>query len=320
MKKKEMVMAIAGVIIFLSCACTRLSREEAKPIPADDKPAAVKAVEAKAPRVYKSEKGFWEADYGEGLIMVYIPAGEFPMGTNDGNDYDKPVHNVFLDGYWLGKTEVTMKQFRAFVRETGYLTDAETGNGAHKWTGKRWKENKKINWKNPGYAQTDDHPVSCISWNDAVRFCQWLSVKKNLVFSLPTEAQWEKGARGSDGRKYPWGNHELYYNGIYYANYYPENRYGGTSPVGLYPQGESPFGLLDMAGNVWEWCSDWYQDDYYNSSPSKNPTGPARGESHVMRGGCWFENADYARSAYHTSGFGPPESFNCYGFRLAQAE
>ena len=280
-------------------------KEEKITEPADDKPSEVKAVEAKALRVYKNDKGYWEADYGEGIFMVYIPAGEFTMGSDDGTDDEKPIHKVYLDGYWLGKTEVTVKQFRAFVTETKYDTEAEK------------------NWKNPGFSHGDNHPVIYVSWNDSVKYCQWLSKTKGLTFTLPTESQWEKGARGSDSRKYPWGSHDPYYNGKYYANYnpgkYDEDGFSYTAPVGSYPQGASPYGLLDMAGNVWEWGNDWYDGGYYKSSLSNNPTGPMSGSYRVFRGGSWIHYGWFCRSADRFR-VDPAFRYNNSGFRLAQVK
>ncbi len=305
-----------------------------KKIP-NDKPADVRVIETKALRVYKNDKSYWEADYGEGIIMVYIPAGKFPMGSNGESDAEKPIHNVDLDGYWLSKTEVTVKQFRTFVNETKYLTEAETWDGAYTLIKGNWKKKKETNWKNPGFEQADNHPVVCVSWHDAVKYCEWLSWTRDIKFQLPTEAQWEKGARGTDGREFPWGNHKPYYNGKYFANYVPaisesnsshfiyyykydEDGFYYTAPVGSYPQGASPYGLLDMAGNVFEWVNDWFEGDYYyKSAPSKNPTGPVSGRQRVIRGGSWFSHGTTIRSALRSMD-NPSELVSFTGFRLAQ--
>ncbi|MGE5343464.1 MAG: SUMF1/EgtB/PvdO family nonheme iron enzyme [Candidatus Omnitrophota bacterium] len=291
----------------------------------NDKPAEVKAMESKTLRVYKNDKGYWEADFGDGILMVYIPAGEFIMGSDD-KDKDaysdeKPSHKIYLDGYWLGKTEVTVSQFRTFLNKTEYVTEAEQGDGAYSWNGIRY-EKYKIDWKYPGFEQKENYPVVCVSWNDAKEYCNWLSKKVGVSFTLPTEAQWEKGARGTDGRKYPWGNHAPYANGTWYANYGEVDREkrkeGGfekTSPVGFYPQGASPYGLMDMAGNVWEWCSDWYK--YYPLMPlKKNPTGPVAGDLRVLRSGSWFRDARSVRSAMRLRD-DPGYRHDSVGFRLS---
>jgi serine/threonine-protein kinase len=162
------------------------------------------------------------------------------------------------------------------------------------------------------YSPGDDHPVTDVSWEDANAYCNWLSKKKGLNFKLPTEAQWEKAARGTDGRKYPWGKNEPDET---LANF--GWKFDKTSPVGSYPNGASPYGLLDMAGNVWEWCSDWYGDDYYKNSPKDNPTGPKIGTSRVVRGGCWVSDAGSLRCAGRSGG-GPSYRSLVADFRLCQ--
>lgn len=308
----------------------------------EDKPAHVKAVESKALRVYKNNNGYWEADYGDGIVMVYIPEGKFTMGQTDEekkwlidqfgeNMYnlfhfdETPLHTVHLDGYWMGKTEVTVKQFRVFVNAKSYKTQAETDGGAYQWDGNKWEKKKDLNWKNPGYKQDDNHPVVCVSWNDADAYCKWLSDKKGLNFKLPTEARWEKAARGINGRKYPWGDHGPYYNEKWYANFAANDSWDKrgddgfeyTAPVGSYTWGESPYGLMDMAGNVWEWCYDWYGRDYYKKSPDNNPTGPKDGAFRVIRGGSWLDNACSLRCADRR--YDRPSGRNLnVGFRLCQ--
>jgi formylglycine-generating enzyme required for sulfatase activity len=295
------------------------------PTPESTKPADVKTSESKAKKEYKNEKGFLERDYGNGIIMVYIPPGEFTMGSEDYDD-EKPTHKVDLGGYWMGKTEVTVKQFSLFVKDKGYVTEAESSGGAYILTGEKMEKKEGINWKNPGFKQEDNHPVVCVSWNDAVEYCKWLSVKKGVNFKLPTEAQWEKAARGTDQRKYPWGSHEPYYNGKWYANYAAHDRwdkrgedgFAFTAPVDSYPQGASSYGLLDMAGNVLEWCSDWYKADYYKDSEAtkKDPSGPGSGTERVLRGGGWGIEAVGLRCSnrYVDTTFRD----NVVGFRLCQ--
>jgi sulfatase modifying factor 1 len=277
-----------------------------------------------SPGAEKNPQGFQEVDFGDGIIMVHIPPGEFEIGSND-YDNEKPPHTVYLDGYWMGKYEVTVRQFGLFVRDAGYVTQAEKNGGAYTWTGENWEQKEGIDWKNPGFKQEDNHPVVCVSWNDAVEYCKWLSGKKGVNFKLPTEAQWEKAARGTDQRKYPWGNHDPYYNDKWYANYAAhdswekrgEDGFEYTSPVGSYLQGASPYGLLDMAGNVLEWCSDWYGSDCYKNSPQKNPPGPDSGAYRVLRGGGWGYYAVYLRCSVRYDGR-PSDRYNFAGFRLCQ--
>ncbi len=264
------------------------------------------------PGTGKNEKGFQETDFGDGIIMVSIPAGEFKMGSNE-YDNEKPPHTVYLDEYRIGKYAVTVKQFGLFVKDTGYVTEAESKGGAYTWTGETWEKKEGINWKNPGFEQEDNHPVVCVSWNDALEYCKWLSGKKGGRLKLPTEAQWEKAARGTDGRKYPWDDREP---DDTLANF--DKKIGKTTQVGMYPTGASPYGLLDMAGNVWEWCSDWYDPDYYKNAPKKNPTGPYGGPHlRVQRGGSWIFNVEDLSCSFR--GNGTPNICNySLGFRLCQ--
>jgi formylglycine-generating enzyme required for sulfatase activity len=244
-----------------------------------------------AKKVYKNEKGFREADYGDGIIMVYIPPGEFKMGSND-YENEKPPHTVYLDGYWIGKYEVTFSQYDRYCDETRKEKLDDEGWGIRKC------------------------PVINVSWDDANTYCQWLSEKKGLAFKLPTEAQWEKAARGTDNRKYPWGNKEPDKQlANFKLNIFVLSK--KTTPVGSYPQGASPYGLLDMAGNVWEWCQDWYNKNYYQSSPDKNPNGPKSGTYRVLRGGSWYDGARNLRCAVREY-FDPSNRFNYLGFRLCQ--
>jgi formylglycine-generating enzyme required for sulfatase activity len=172
--------------------------------------------------------------------------------------------------------------------------------------------------------------VVCVSWNDALEYCKWLSNKKGVNFKLPTEAQWEKVARGTNGRKYPWGNtapsgekvnfsdkQSCLNEKFSWADKDVDDGYAYTAPVGSYPVGASPYGLLDMAGNVWEWCSDWYGSDYYKNAPKENPTGPKSGTHRVMRGGSWYVFARSLRCAFRGRGR-PSYRIGDVGFRLCQ--
>jgi formylglycine-generating enzyme required for sulfatase activity len=265
-----------------------MPEDEPEP-PKEEMPEDVRKIAGKIgiQKVVKNGKGHWEADYGDGIIMVHIPAGNFTMGSNDYDD-EKPIHEVYLDGYWMGKYEVTFAQYDKYCEDAKKDKPGDEGWGRVK------------------------RPVINVSWEDANAYCKWLSKKKGLDFKLPTEAQWEKAARGSDGRKYPWGNNEP---GETLANF--DSKVGKTSPVGSYSNGASPYGLLDMAGNVWEWCYDWYEADYYNKSPEKNPKGPESGSHRVFRGGSWSNDAVDLRCAYRNYD-GPSYRIVNLGFRLCQ--
>ncbi len=218
--------------------------------------------------------------------MVFVPAGDFTMGSlaGEGSDEEVPQHKVILDGYWIDRTEVTNAQYRAFTGSTGY------------------REPTTCDWGDPTYADETkaNHPVVCVSWYDAGAYCAWAGAR------LPTEAEWEKAARGTDVRTYPWG---FGFDGSR-TNYCDSNcegdhkdpwvndGYSRTAPVGSFPSGASPYGALDMAGNVWEWVSDTYAYSYYVKSPLHNPQGPGSGDYRVLRGGSWYGFYNNERVAY----------------------
>ena len=223
------------------------------------------------------------------MFMIFIPAGDFLMGSTDTDKEartdEKPQHKVYLDAFWIDQTEVTNAMFSRFVEMTRYKTTAErAGSG---WVyfplSKKWQETPGAYWRHP-YAPTstldgrNHYPVVQVSWDDALAYCTWVGGR------LPTEAEWEKAARGTDGRIYPWGNSEP---DCSLANYWGKDNgcVGDITAVGSYPAGASPYGLLDMAGNVLEWIEDWYSETYYTSLPSSNPVGPSSGQYRVLRGG-----------------------------------
>jgi formylglycine-generating enzyme required for sulfatase activity len=205
----------------------------------------------------------------DSMVMVEIPAGEFNMGKDDDIiGADSPRHTVYLDTYWIDKTDVTNEMFAKCV-QAGKCTF----NIQHAAT--------DIHFGNPDYA---DHPVVYVTWYQAVAYCQWAGRR------LPTEAEWEKAARGTDGRIFPWGRKPV---DSRLANY--NDVVGDTTPVGNYPLGASPYGLLDMAGNVRQWVADWFSDLFYRNSPLQNPLGPGMGEKRVLRGGSFKDPANGVR-------------------------
>lgn len=238
----------------------------------------------------------------DGAEMVLVPAGEFLMGSPEGLGMvgEHPQHRVYLDSYYIYKYEVTNAQFAKFVSETGY--DAGTV----------WKERYE--------SEMDQHPVAWVSWNDANAYCRWAGG------SLPTEAEWEKAARGTDGRQYPWGNKWderacNWHNGPIMAGMAKVFSLGmrGATPVGSYPLGVSPYGAYDMAGNVDEWCSDWYDEMYYGSSPVKNPEGPGSGEYRVIRGGSFFDSNSNSLRCATRWGIDPNARDFFKGFRCCRS-
>jgi len=226
----------------------------------------------------------------DGMVEVYVPAGEFSMGSNNEDTTDeKPVHTVYLDAYWIDRYEVNNEQYQQCVVAGGCTPPQPTSSYTHS--------------SYYGNSQLASYPVINVDWNQATAYCVWAGRR------LPTEAQWEKAARGTDGRTYPWGE------GIdcQKANYSACGS-GDTSAVGSYPAGASPYGALDMAGNVWEWVNDWYGESYYRESSSQNPGGPSSGDRRVLRGGSWIHIVDFARSA-DRYGFNPDFRYNFIGFR-----
>ncbi len=248
----------------------------------------------------------------DGMEYVFVPAGDFTMGTAS-NDPDAkygetPQHQVFLDAYWLAKYEVTNSQYAQFLNEKGNQIeggvawfDADSAQAKIVYQNGVWQA--KSGW--------EKHPVTGVSWYGARAYATWSGVR------LPTEAEWEKGARGADARTFPWGNAEpdcarlnFFHNG--------NPCVGATTIVGNYPSGVSPYGALDMAGNVWEWASDWYDPGYYSASPAQNPTGPATGTKRVLRGGSWEHDRSFVRTSFRT-GYTPDFRYYNTGFRPARS-
>lgn len=237
----------------------------------------------------------------DGMVMVYVPPGEFTMGSDDCNSDERPVHTVNLDAYWIDQTEVTNAQFAAFVADSGYQTAAEKAGWSYTYLpDEGWSDVSGTDWQHPQGPESslsglDQHPVVHVSWKDAVAYCDWAGRR------LPTEAEWEKAARGTDGRTYPWGDDfdctKGNFGDFIDAGGESCDGFNRTAPVGSFSDGASPYDALDMAGNVWEWVADWYDADYYSNSSSSNPQGPSSGEYQVARGGGWFGDEGLIRSA-----------------------
>jgi formylglycine-generating enzyme len=289
-----------------------------------------------------------------GLKLVPIPAGEFMMGSHESAEElvktfatykrkaeffkdEYPQHRVRITKpFYLGKYEVTVGQFRKFADETAYKTEAETdgqgGWGYDPKTGQCDGRYLQFSWRNPGFAQTDDHPVLNVTWNDAVAFCQWLSRKEGKTYRLPTEAEWEYACRAQTATRYQNGDDPA--GLIAVANTLddkgrttfphvqelampPSDKLKFTIPVGSKkPNG---FGLYDMHGNIWEWCADWYGADYYSKSPVDDPLGPDTGNQRVRRGGAWNSFPLWARASFRN--WNTPQS-RCVnlGFRVVEEE
>jgi formylglycine-generating enzyme len=267
------------------------------------------------------------------LEMVRISAGKFMMGSpkdEEGREDDEgPQHEVTLKkDFYLGKYEVTRGQFRRFVESEGYQTEAEMdGKGSYGWdeADEGFKLDEQYNWKNVGFAQSDDHPVVNVSWNDAVKYCEWLSKKAGKRFRLPTEAEWEWSCRARVLNRFNFGDDakELAKHGNVadgtarekypkWAAIKSKDGYVYTAPVGRFEA--NAFGLYDMHGNVSEWCSDWSGN--YPSESMSDPTGPSTGSLRVIRGGGWGTDPRYCRSAIRNRSV-PTIRINSLGFRLA---
>ncbi len=216
--------------------------------------------------------------------MIEIPAGEFIMGSEDGEDDEKPAHAVYLDAFKIDKYEVTNVQYQACVTAEACQAQQSSDDG----------------------TTNDYYPVTDVTWEQASAYCAWVGKR------LPTEAEWEKAARGTDERMYPWGN-DINCEQAYYISCD-----GHLAIVGSYPAGASPYGVMDMAGNAMEWVADWYDDDYYAYAPARNPMGPANGGYKVVRSGLWSHSYNNSARAANREAYAPTTSNGRIGFRCVQ--
>lgn len=252
----------------------------------------------------------------DNMKMVYVSAGEFLMGSSDddrlADEDEKPQRLVYLSGYWIDQTEVTHSMYAAFLNTEGNQfeggdtwLDADDPAVRLKYLDGQWKPI-------PGY---EDHPVVEVTWFGARAYCKWVGRR------LPTEAEWEKAARGTDGRIYPWGEGNP---GVVQVSCNQANVSGcsrDTMSVGSYSTIKSPYGAFDTSGNIAEWVADWYDPDYYSKALNKNPKGPTTGDYRVMRGGSWSRNFRLSRAASRDRS---DPAFACFyngeGFRCATSQ
>ncbi len=225
----------------------------------------------------------------DGVPMVLVPVGEFTMGSDKGDDDEQPIHRVFLDSYYIDKFEVTNGRFAKFVE----AIQSEPPWGF---------DDKETPLLHP------DQPVRWVNWMDATGYCLWAGKR------LPTEAEWEKAARGTDGRVYPWGNDPPT---PAHAVFGLKEGADTVSAIGNRDKGKSPYGVHDLAGNLYEWTSDWYDEQFYSKNPAINPRGPAEGTAKVQRGGSYVNTPYRLRSSFRTKG-DPTEHDPNVGFRCAQ--
>jgi formylglycine-generating enzyme required for sulfatase activity len=291
------------------------------------------------------------------MKLTLIPSGEFMMGSGESAEAtaaffkkaygvglltamlftsEHPQHRVRITRpLYLGTYHVTRGQFRQFVADTGYKTDAERQNGppAGDWNPdkQKFEVGPRHCWWYPDFEQTDEHPVVYVSWNDAVAFCQWLGKKEGKTYRLPTEAEWEYACRAGTTTRYHSGDdpETLAQVGnvadatlkakkpVWRFTIKASDGYAFTAPVGQFKP--NSFGLYDMHGNAWQWCADWYGADYYAKSPLDDPTGPESGSLRVLRGGAWDERQYNARSAKRAR-FAPDISDDYSGFRVARTQ
>jgi formylglycine-generating enzyme required for sulfatase activity len=242
--------------------------------------------------------------------FALIPAGTFMMGDLSGQDgHSKPAHQVTISKpFLLQKTHVTVGQFKAFVGSTKYRTDAEKADGAYVWVG-YWLQKSSANWRKPNFAQNDHHPVVCVTWNDAQAFIAWMNQEDpGKGYRLPTEAEWEYACRACTT--------DIRYGDLDSIAWYRDNSNSHTHPVG--EKLPNAFELYDMNGNAYQWCQDWFDDNYYANSPTVDPQGPESSiyNYRVLRGGSWFTFHSDCRSSFRNRP-APDDRYNHYGFRLA---
>mgnify|MGYP000861571263 CR=1 FL=1 len=274
-------------------AITRVPVATEAPAPTESPTLSEKPMATEAPTSTEAPLGIGSTQVSliDGMTMVFVPAGEFTMGSPDGvgNTNEHPEHQVYLDAFWIDQTEVTNAMYEQCVNDGGCTAPEESNS-----------YNIESYYGNSQYAF---YPVINVDWDQANSYCQWTGRE------LPTEAQWEKAARGTKGNIYPWGNDLATPNLTNFAIYV-----GNTTKVGNYLAGASPYGALDMAGNVWEWVADWYGD--YSAGTETNPTGPSDGIIRVFRGGSWKSGEPDLRGAVRRI-FATPYLYTDIGFRCA---
>ncbi|OPZ20101.1 MAG: Serine/threonine-protein kinase pkn1 [candidate division BRC1 bacterium ADurb.BinA364] len=294
------------------------------------------------------------------IDMIWIEAGRGSMGSDRANFNfmrgEKPAHPVELSGFWLGRTEITVRQFRIFAEQSAYATEAERLGWCYGIRDGKADKFPGMNWRDPGFSQDDGHPVVCLSWEDANAFCDWLArayvpglsfdaymnIQSERKYRLPSEAQWEYACRAGSAAEWHWGDDAA--DGAGFVNAWSRGdafESGGQGSPGLqasamafpfddsYPRTApagsgrpNAWGLIYMHGNAWEWCADFYDESYYAQSPPRDPPGPAAGRGRVLRGGGWESMPAFTRSAARfDAALSDTEimfAHNTFGFRLCR--
>ncbi|MDE3090009.1 MAG: formylglycine-generating enzyme family protein [Chloroflexota bacterium] len=289
---KSAIRTILGVFFLLLAACAPTPTETPLPAPTPTVtalPTATPTTTSTTTPLPLTKQTPIQND--DSAPMVQVPAGDFIMGNNKGNDDEKPAHTIYLDVFWMDKYLVTNALYKKCVDAgkcaTPFASSSVTRASYY------------------GNTLFDNYPAIYVTWFDANTFCAWAGKR------LPTEAEWEKAGRGTDARTYPWGS-------TFDANKLNANSpYGNTTAVGNFPLGASPYGAMDMAGNVWEWVADWYDSGYYSVSPRNNPKGPTTGQWRVLRGGAWDTDQQTIRISFRHA-FIPEASHFSFGFRCAR--
>jgi formylglycine-generating enzyme required for sulfatase activity len=240
--------------------------------------------------------------------MILISGGTFLMGCDQGGDFERPVHDVHVDPFWIDQTLVSNQQFCRFAAESGYQTEAERIGEAWGYRHGRFEAVPGLCWRSFATEERGDHPVVLVTWADAMAYARWAGKR------LPTEAEWEKAARGGlVGADYPWGDSTPDGSQCNFARTpaeVPPTVAPGTFP----PNG---FGLIDMVGNVWQWCSDWFSETTYVTGPCANPTGPPVGQNRVRRGGSWNVIQPFRLRCANRGAIPPATAVPNLGFRCA---
>jgi len=288
----RLVPALASLLCSMLLASVMVGARAIEPEPT---PPATSSAKEGSPQPAQRATGMpAELTGKDGAPMVLIPAGEFVMGSPDGegSEDEHPQHRVSVTAFYLDKYELTNARYSQFLDETGRVIPEY--------------------WEQVDLSIHGELPVIGLAWHDAEAYCQWAEKR------LPTEAEWEYAARGNDHRTYPWGNAEPTEDLANYGKRWSHKFFGDRlEPVKSREGGKSPYGLHHLAGNVWEWVADWYDSKYYEHSPERNPPGPPTGKMKVVRGGSWNFSAGYLRSASRLK-FPPTHRAADVGVRCAQ--